>query len=93
MLNARNNLLSLWRSRKRGIVLLLAGAIIFILAALTPQVLAGPDPVPLAQTIPPPVGGATLPYAWLTALAPLFALVALVMAAVGVAVVWKRRQT
>lgn len=81
-------MMNLWRNHRRLIVLLLAGGLILTLAAVTPHVAAGPAP---QGTVPPPVGGATLPYAWLSALAPLLAVVATLLAAAGVAVFWKHR--
>jgi hypothetical protein len=51
MSNARENLLNLWRTRKGLIMLLLAGGLICLLAALAPQAWATPDQKRLSNTI------------------------------------------
>jgi hypothetical protein len=51
MLHARQNLLNLWRARKGLIVLLLAGGLVCLLAAVAPQAWATPEQKPLAKSI------------------------------------------
>jgi hypothetical protein len=50
MVHARQKLSNLWRARKGLIVLLLAGVVVCVLAAVAPQAWATPDQKPLATT-------------------------------------------
>lgn len=92
MERGKRRLLNVWEGRKHLIVLLLTLGVFCVLAVVTSHVSAGPAPAVPLEVTEPPVGGVTLPYGWLGALAPLVALVALGLAAAGVAVVWSHRR-
>jgi hypothetical protein len=80
-----------WRSHRGLMVLLLVGLTISLLAVIAPQAWATAGQDPLQPTIPP-VGGATVPGRWVGSVGAWIALAALVVSAVAVGAVWKRRQ-